>query len=57
MKLRVFLFPVLVPLWLLGFLMTQLGENRRSVVHSKSTELNFVVSVEDLNHATEEQQK
>jgi hypothetical protein len=35
--------------------MAQLGESRRSLGHSKSTELKFVVSVEELNHATDEQ--
>jgi hypothetical protein len=46
MKLRVFLFPVLAPLWLLGFFMSQFGENKRTRRHSKSSELNFVLSIE-----------
>jgi hypothetical protein len=56
MKSRLLLIPVLVPLWLLGFAMAQIGENKHNTMRSRSTKPNLVTHIEESCHPTDEQE-
>jgi len=47
MRSRVFLFPVLAVIFVLGFVIVKLGENKHDTRHSWSTKLNSVPLVEE----------
>lgn len=51
----VLLLPVLIPIWLLGFAMVQLGENRDTTTHSRSSKLNLATRIEEPRRPTDEQ--
>jgi hypothetical protein len=56
MRLRLLLFPVLIPLWFLGFAMAQLGENKRNATRPRSTKLNLVTHIEESSYSTDEEE-
>jgi len=56
MKSRVLLFPVLALIFLLGFVIVQLGENKHDTRRSRSKKSNSVSLVEERLYLPEEQE-